>query len=63
MDTRGESTLGNATTRRAGWGVLHMGAGTQAWVGNLRSPNFLPVLEIFILETRTKTFVFSPCFC
>lgn len=41
----------------------HMAAGTQAWAGNLRSPNFLPVLEMFILGTGTKRFVLSPCFC
>lgn len=37
--------------------VLYNDAGTQAWVGNLRSPHFL-VLEMFVLGTRTKKFGF-----
>lgn len=40
--TQGEN-LGIATVRRALWGVLHMGAGMQERVGNLRIPNFLSV--------------------
>lgn len=63
QDAKGKSALASATTRRAGWGVLHVGAGTQARIGILRSSNFLPVLEMFMLGTRTKRFVFSPCFC
>lgn len=51
----GKSAQGNNTTRRAG--VLHMDAGTQAWVGNLRSSHFL-VLEMFVMGTRTKRFGF-----
>lgn len=39
--TQGEN-LGIATVRRAVWGVLHIGTGMQEWVGNLRSPDFLP---------------------
>lgn len=50
-----KSAQGNNTTRRAG--VLHMDAGTQTWVGNLRSSHFL-VLEMFVMGSRTKRFVF-----
>lgn len=57
-DMRGKPALVNVTSRRAGWSVLHMGAKMQAQVGNLESPNFLPVLEIFILGTGTKRVFF-----